>query len=92
MLQFLTYLLLFHFESLVLVRFQQATFSVTEDVNSSVAITLEAVGDHLETAFNVTVVTVDSSATRGCIPYIYKFTGDEVMHAPCTRDFIFMKL
>ena len=65
---------------------------MTEDVNSSVAITLEAVGDHFETAFNVTVVTMDGSATRGCIPYMYKFTGDEVMHASCMRDSIFMKL
>ena len=49
-------------------------------MNSSVAITLEAVGDHLETAFNVTVVTMDGSATRGCIPYMCKFTGNELTH------------
>ena len=62
-------------------------------MNSSVAITLEAVGDHLETAFNVTVVTMDGSATRGCIPYMCKFTGDELTHECSLHEgFYFMKL
>ena len=46
------------------VRFNPANYTVKEGVDSNAVITLEALGDHPDFDFTVTVVTQDGSAIR----------------------------
>ena len=58
---------------LVLVRFNPATYTVTEGVNSTAVITLETIGAHPDT-INVTVIARSGNATRELIYAAYEFS------------------
>ena len=45
-------------------RFNPSNYSVKEGVDSNAVITLEALADHPNSAFTVTVLTQDGTATR----------------------------
>ena len=47
------------------VRFNQSNYLVREEVDAIAVITLEAVEDHSDFAFNLTGVAQDGTATRG---------------------------
>ena len=48
---------------------EAVTYDVKEDMNYT-CVTLKAVGPNIETAFDVTVVAKDGSATCGCLLYV----------------------
>ena len=56
---------LFCISALIPVRFSQSNYLVREEVDSIAVITLEALEDHSDFAFNLTVVALDGTATRG---------------------------
>ena len=51
-------------------RFNPAAYSVTEGVDSNAVITLEALEDHPDFAFTVTVITQDGTATREYLHFL----------------------
>ena len=62
-----------HIASVVLVRFNPATYTVTEGVDSNAVITLETIGAHPD-VINVTVIARNGSATREFIYAAYEFS------------------
>ena len=51
-------------------RFNPSNYSVKETVDSNAVINLEAVGDHPDFGFTVTVVTQDGSAIRESLNFV----------------------
>ena len=71
----------FHFESSVVVTITSVTM-VTEGTHSHAVITLTVVRDCNEDSFNLTLVTMDGSATR---MYMHAhWANDHVHHKICT--------
>ena len=64
-LQLVLHNIIFHIESLVPVRFTQATYNVSEGVNANTVITVESIRNH-DFPFTVFVVTRDGSARGEC--------------------------
>lgn len=61
---------MFHFATVVVVRFNPDNYTVTEGVNSTADITLETIGAHPD-IINVTVIARDGSAKRGFVYAAY---------------------
>ena len=76
---------MFCISALIPVRFSQSNYLVREEMDSSAVITLEALEDHPDFPFNLTVVALDGTATRGS-SHRYAFVGRHSNHARLAHD------
>ena len=66
-------------------RFNPATYTVTEGVDSNAVITLETIGAHTD-VINVTVNASNGNATRGCIYATFAYQFSRFVPCACNAN------
>ena len=78
---------MFYTATVVLVRFNPATYTVTEGVDSNAVITLETIGAHTD-VINVNVIASNGNATRECIYAAFAYQFSHFLPCACNANLL----